>query len=255
MTGGAASRRARRCGLLLVAGVAGTLAAPAGARADEPALVPAPTLKRAHVAKILVPTVARRAPGRGRVVARVPVQAPWGGGANRLLILESALVAGAGHEPRLWLRVRLPKRPNGAAGWIRADHAIVLSTPWRIHVSLSRRRVTVLKAGRTVRRLRAVVGAPGTPTPTGDFAVYEVVRQPDPDGFLGPWALHLTAFSRVLEDFGGGPGRIGLHGRGGASLRDPLGTARSHGCVRLPNAAIRFLARVAGAGTPVRIRG
>ena len=137
---------------------------------------------------------------------------------------------------------------------IRDSHASVSPTAWRVHVSTSRRLVTVLRAGRAVRRFRAVVGAPGTPTPVGDFAVYESIPQPAPRGFLGPWALHLTAFSDVLEDFGGGPGRIGLHGRGGASLRDPLGSARSHGCVRLDNQAIRFLARVAKAGTPVRVR-
>jgi lipoprotein-anchoring transpeptidase ErfK/SrfK len=67
------------------------------------------------------------------------------------------------------------------------------------------------------------------------FAVSERVPQPDPNGFLGPWALLLTA----------------LHGRDGASLSDPLGTARSHGCIRISNAGIDLLARVAREGTPV----
>jgi L,D-transpeptidase catalytic domain/SnoaL-like polyketide cyclase len=104
-----------------------------------------------------------------------------------------------------------------------------------------------------VRRFRAVVGKPSTPTPLGLFAVYERARQPDPDAFLGPWALHLTAHSNVLEDYGGGPGRVALHGRSGASLRDPLGTAASHGCVRVRNGDIRWLAKVAAPGTPVLI--
>jgi lipoprotein-anchoring transpeptidase ErfK/SrfK len=46
---------------------------------------------------------------------------------------------------------------------------------------------------------------------------------------------------------------VGIHGRGGASLATPLGTAGSHGCVRVDNAQIVFLARVAIAGTPVAI--
>jgi lipoprotein-anchoring transpeptidase ErfK/SrfK len=104
-----------------------------------------------------------------------------------------------------------------------------------------------------VRRFRAVVGKPSTPTPLGLFAVYDRARQPDPDAFLGPWALHLTAHSNVLEDYGGGPGRVALHGRSGASLRDPLGTAASHGCVRVRNGDIRWLAKVAAPGTPVLI--
>jgi lipoprotein-anchoring transpeptidase ErfK/SrfK len=40
----------------------------------------------------------------------------------------------------------------------------------------------------------------------------------------------------VLDDYGGGPGRVAIHGRAGASLLDPLGTARSHGCIRIDNA-------------------
>ena len=78
------------------------------------------------------------------------------------------------------------------------------------------------------------------------------MAQPDPDGFLGPWALHLTAFSPTLIDFGGGPGTVAIHGRAGASLRDPLGTARSHGCIRIPNEAIRLLASVAREGPQLR---
>jgi hypothetical protein len=77
-----------------------------------------------------------------------------------------------------------------------------------------------------VRRFGAVVGAPGTPTPRGRFAIYEIDRQPDPFGFLGPIALHLTAHSDVLDDYGGGPGRVALHGRGGASLLGPAGLGR-----------------------------
>jgi lipoprotein-anchoring transpeptidase ErfK/SrfK len=79
------------------------------------------------------------------------------------------------------------------------------------------------------------------------------VPQPDPRGFLGPWALLVTAFSSTLTSYGGGPGQVALHGRDGASLADPLGSARSHGCIRIPNVAIRLLARVAREGTPVEI--
>jgi lipoprotein-anchoring transpeptidase ErfK/SrfK len=75
--------------------------------------------------------------------------------------------------------------------------------------------------------------------------------------FLGSWVLALTAHSRVLAHFDGGDGRVALHGRGAASLADPLGTAASHGCVRLSNAAIDWLVRRIGLtalpGTPVVI--
>ena len=99
----------------------------------------------------------------------------------------------------------------------------------------------------------AVVGAPQTPTPIGLFAVYELDAQPAANDFVGSWVIQLTAFSDVLDNYGGGPGRVAIHGRGGASLADPLGTARSHGCIRLDNGAVEWLARSVLPGTPVMI--
>jgi hypothetical protein len=158
-------------------------------------------------------------------------------------------------EDRLWVRVRLPIRPNGTSGWVLADMVQLTSTPYRIEISTAHRVVRLRRLGRIVRSFRAVVGMPRYPTPHGLFSIGERVPQPDPRGFLGPWALHLTAFSPTLLDFGGGPGTIGIHGRGGASLQDPLGSARSHGCIRIDNAGIRLLASVAREGTPVLITG
>lgn len=65
--------------------------------------------------------------------------------------------------------------------------------------------------------------------------------------------IHLTAHSAVLENVGGGPGRVAIHGRGGASLRDPLGTARSHGCIPVNNAAVAWIAASVSPGSPVVI--
>jgi hypothetical protein len=155
-----------------------------------------------------------------------------------------------GHQ---WLRVRLPKRPNGTAAWIPADFTSLSRTPYRIEISVGQRAVHLLDRGRLVRTYRAVVGASRWPTPHGLFAVSERVPQPDPDGFLGPWALLLTAFSPTLTSFGGGKGQVALHGRGGASFADPLGSARSHGCIRIPNDGIRLIARLAREGTPVDV--
>jgi lipoprotein-anchoring transpeptidase ErfK/SrfK len=81
----------------------------------------------------------------------------------------------------------------------------------------------------------------------------DAASQPNPHAFYGPWVLLLTAYSNTLQRFDGGPGQISIHGRAGTSLRDPLGTARSHGCVRIDNAAIELLARVAVEGMSVVI--
>jgi lipoprotein-anchoring transpeptidase ErfK/SrfK len=102
-----------------------------------------------------------------------------------------------------------------------------------------------------------VVGAPGTPTPHGLFSIVGVWPW-NPADFLGSYVLPITAHSHVLQEFGGGDGRVGIHGRGGESLLDPLGAARSHGCIRLANGAIEWIVRTVGArhlpGIPVRVR-
>jgi lipoprotein-anchoring transpeptidase ErfK/SrfK len=203
----------------------------------------------AHLAQVVVPTAVRAQPAPGaRRVGLLPTEARWGGGPVRLLVLRSA----RGPGRRRWLRVRLHERPNDRAGWIAADRTRVTRTRWRVVISTGARTVTVRRGGRTVRRFGAVVGAPATPTPHGLFAIGERIRQPP--GVLGPWALHLTAHSGVLENFGGGPGRVAIHGRSGSLLSDPLGTAASHGCIRLANSAISWLAARAVEGTPVVVR-
>ena len=225
---------------------------PAVADAASPAAdrVRGPTRAEAWTARIVAPVRGYAKVGGTRVIAVLGVSARWAGGPNQLLVLAAKHDA----DGELWVRVRLPRRPNDAAAWIRANRTVLARTRWRVEVDVSERTVTVLRGGRVRHRFRSVVGAPATPTPRGQFAVAEIVRQPDPDGFLGPWALHLTAHSDVLDNYGGGPGTVALHGRGGVSLHDPLGSARSHGCIRITNAQIRYLARNLVPGTPVTVR-
>ena len=171
----------------------------------------------------MTPTVGRAAPrANARAVQRLGTHAPWAGGPVQLMVLGSKRDA----NNALWLRVQLAKRPNGSSAWVLADHVRLWRTPWRIEVQTASRTVTVRRAGKLVRRFRAVVGAPGTPTPHGLFAVAERFDRASPNDFYGPHVLALTAFSNVFETFGGGPGIVGIHGRGGASLATPLGHGR-----------------------------
>jgi hypothetical protein len=173
--------------------------------------------------------------------------------ASWLLVLRAA----PDRRGRCWVRVRLPSRPNDAAAWVRADRVLLRPTRWRIVISRSARTISLYRAGRLLRRSRVVVGAPGTPSPHGLFSIVGVWRW-NPADFLGSYVLPLTAHSNVLQEFGGGDGRVGIHGRGGASLLDPLGAARSHGCIRVANDAIEWIVRKVGArgllGIPVRVR-
>lgn len=150
--------------------------------------------------------------------------------------------------------MRLNRRPNSLAGWIRDDTVRLSWTGWRIEVDRGSRSLSVRHLGRERRRFRVVVGSSRTPTPSGLFAVADKVKQSNPNLFIGGWALPITAHSNVLRRFDGGDGQTAIHGRGGASLRDPLGTATSHGCVRMSNAAVSWLASRVPTGTPVLVR-
>jgi lipoprotein-anchoring transpeptidase ErfK/SrfK len=149
-----------------------------------------------------------------------------------------------------WLRVRLPGRPNGHAGWISAKRTKRTSTEWRILVDLSARQVTVYRGDRVRRQFRAVVGSPSTPTPRGRFFVEEALALPS-YASGGPFALATSARSRVLREFEGGPGQVALHGT--ANLSGAPGSAVSHGCIRLRTRAITWMARRIGAGVPLTI--
>jgi lipoprotein-anchoring transpeptidase ErfK/SrfK len=190
--------------------------------------------------------VARRAPSAdGGRIEGVAARRPLTRGRTVLPVL------GRGGPGEAWLRVRLPGRPNGHTGWISAGRTRPATTPWRIVVSLAARRAIVFREGREVRRFAAIVGKASTPTPRGNFFVEEALRL-SPSAAGAPFALATSARSNVLQEFDGGPGQIALHGTD--NLSGTLGTAASHGCVRLAPHAIAWLASRIGAGVPVSIR-
>ncbi len=152
----------------------------------------------------------------------------------------------------MWLKVRLPGRPNSHTGWISRNATSLWVTNWRLVVNPGRRRVSVYRAGRLVRVFKAVVGKPSTPTPVGEFFVEESVAL-RPSDVGAPFALALSARSAVLQEFDGGPGQIALHGL--SNIGGVLGTAASHGCIRLGDAVMRWLVVRIGPGTPVTITG
>jgi lipoprotein-anchoring transpeptidase ErfK/SrfK len=149
-----------------------------------------------------------------------------------------------------WLKVRLPGRPNGHTGWITRSASLQWATDCHLVVDRARRQVLVYRSGRVVRVFKAVVGKPSTPTPAGEFFVEESIALRSYD-VGAPFALALSARSAVLQEFDGGPGQIALHGL--SNVGGVPGTAASHGCVRLADAVMRWLAYRIGPGTPVTI--
>lgn len=150
-----------------------------------------------------------------------------------------------------WVRVLLPARPNGSTGWVRGDQVVMSTHGYRVEVELGSHRLRAYDGPRLIVDETAAVGSGATPTPVGRFYVKEILRPPAPNGPYGAYALGLSAFSEVLETFGGGEAVIGIHG-----TNDPttIGTDVSNGCIRLGNDAITTLAENLPLGTPVEIR-
>jgi lipoprotein-anchoring transpeptidase ErfK/SrfK len=149
----------------------------------------------------------------------------------------------------LWYRVQLPIRPNGAVGWVRASAIRLQPVTLRIEVDVSRRQLTLFRAGRRVLNATVAVGASATPTPIGRYYVNQRLVPDDTSGPYGPGAIGISAFSPVLTGWvQGGP--VAIHG-----TNEPwsIGRAVSNGCIRLPNATLERLFEIVPAGTQVII--
>ena len=235
----------------LVTTVACLLLLPAGAQAAQAKALPRVAHQQEIVELIGTQKVRARPTTTAEVVASVRAVRPLTHEHTTLPVLAQRKDA-RGHS---WLRVRLPGRVLGAeappqTGWIGAANTLPSTTPWHIVVDTGRRRVMVYREGRKLLTYRAIVGKSSTPTPSGEYFVEETVRMPSHQPGA-PFALALSARSNVLQEFEGGPGQVALHGV--ANLGGTLGTAASHGCVRLANKAITWLAARIGPGIPVTI--
>jgi lipoprotein-anchoring transpeptidase ErfK/SrfK len=152
-------------------------------------------------------------------------------------------------QDRVWLKVRLPIRPNGTTGWVQ-ENALSELQPvdsW-IKVSTKINKVTVIKAGKRVFSASVGVGQPQWPTPKGEFYIRaKLTNFGDP--FYGPIAFVTSATSDTLTDWPGG-GIVGIHG---TSLPNLIPGKISHGCVRMKNKDILKLDKLVEVGTPITI--
>jgi lipoprotein-anchoring transpeptidase ErfK/SrfK len=147
-----------------------------------------------------------------------------------------------------WLNVHLAQRPNGSTGWVRADTVMLQRLDYSLRVSTTDNTVTLYLNAAVVATYPAATGTGGTPTPVGEFYLTELLA-PTNNGY-GPFAFGVSAFSDAVTSFGGGVGQIGLHGTDDSAS---IGTAASHGCIRLSNEDITALAGILPLGTPITI--
>lgn len=154
-------------------------------------------------------------------------------------------------ERRRWVGVSTPLQPNDDLGWIRADprrlragyvhHSVV--------VDLSKRSAKLFYGDSQVSSWRVTVGAAGTETPTGRFAVTDTFRG-NLNAAYGCCAVALSATQPNLPSGWLGGNRIAFHGTDG-----PLGVAASNGCIRSSDKEVDVLVETVPLGTPVTIRG
>ncbi|MDH4146410.1 MAG: L,D-transpeptidase family protein [Acidimicrobiia bacterium] len=179
-----------------------------------------------------------------------------GGGRRAVRTLDNPLPSGAPltflvHEQRGdWLQVELPVRPNGSRGWVRSNDVAVAEHGFRVEVYLADHELVVYDGDEVLVHEPVALGRQPTPTPGGTFYLLELLQSDDPDGPYGPYAYGLSGFSEQLDSFGGGDGRLGLHGTNEPEL---LGGDASAGCIRVANETIEQIARLLPLGTPVTI--
>jgi lipoprotein-anchoring transpeptidase ErfK/SrfK len=91
------------------------------------------------------------------------------------------------------------------------------------------------------------IGAPATPTPAGRFVTREMLRVPG-HTLYGPYAFGTSDYSTLTNWPGGGV--VGIHGTSEPWL---IPGRPSHGCIRMRNADITYLAHHLPLGAPVDI--
>jgi hypothetical protein len=160
--------------------------------------------------------------------------------------LLSSLTDAQGHE---WIQVRIPGRPNGRTGWVsRATLGEFRVTHWLVEIVRRSRRLKAYYNGRLRFSGPVGIGKPSTPTPAGHFYVREIFRLPHSNPYW-PYAIGTSDYS-TLTDWPGG-GVVGIHGDFGEPQRIPGDP--SHGCVRMRNGDLAWLAPRLTLGTPVHI--
>jgi L,D-transpeptidase catalytic domain len=188
--------------------------------------------------------VALRARPFGPVVARVGAVTRFG--SRRTLGVVAT-------DRGRWLAVKEPDVDGNHTVWVDASAGGLRysRTALELDVDLSDRTLTVRRGTAIVRRASVGVGAAGSPTPTGRFAVTDKLDGADFTPSYGCCILALSAIQPNLPRGWTGGDRIAIHGTLSPS---DFGQAVSAGCVHARDGDLRWLMRVVPLGTPVVIR-
>jgi hypothetical protein len=191
-------------------------------------------------ARVTAPVALRTRPG-GAVVGRLTQATEFG----------SPRVAGVAAVRGHWVGLVTPELPNGHLGWVRRGRSVRLRrVSYSLHADLSQRALELRRGGRVVRRLPVAVGAAGSPTPTGRFAVTDELSGPSYSASYGCCILALSGHQTNPPPGWSQGTRLAIHG---TSAPGTVGQAASAGCLRARDADLQALMWTVPLGTPVFI--
>lgn len=114
------------------------------------------------------------------------------------------------------------------------------SSEYNITVDLEQKELTLKQGERFIKVYPVAVGKPSTPTPTGNWKIIQKTVNPG-----GPFGAR---WMRLSIPWGG----YGIHG---TDQPETIGTAASHGCIRMFNEDVIELYDIVPLGTAVNIVG
>jgi lipoprotein-anchoring transpeptidase ErfK/SrfK len=131
----------------------------------------------------------------------------------------------------------------------------LVTQPTRLEISLSRRQATLYRENKQIKSYPVAVGRKGWETPTGNFQVMQMIQNPkwihpltgqsipggDPENPLGRYWIGFWTNGRDW---------IGFHG---TPNPETVGTAASHGCIRMYSKDVEELFRQVSVGTEVTV--
>jgi lipoprotein-anchoring transpeptidase ErfK/SrfK len=150
-----------------------------------------------------------------------------------------------------WLAVVSSRLGNHRIGWVKGDAVRLTWAPVAVTIDLSARSLVVRRDGRVTERATVGIGQPGTPTPTGVFAVTDKLSGPRYGAYYGCCILALSGHQPFLPASWRGGDRIAIHG---TNVPSTIGAAASAGCVRAADRDLRILMHTVPLGTKVVIR-
>jgi L,D-transpeptidase ErfK/SrfK len=121
----------------------------------------------------------------------------------------------------------------------------------RIVVSIPDCKLAVLEDDRVIKVFATAVGAPETPSPTGDFSIVQRIPDPTwytkgkvvPPGKTNPLGTRWLGLSRK---------GYGIHG---TNSPKSIGRNASHGCIRMRNRDVEQLFEMVAVGDAVELHG